>query len=195
MRNLLRRQRHLTDEQLLALIEHASGDAHLSSCERCAIRHAEFVSAVGGLDEIHAEADALFDEHHLARQHAQILKHIDHNHGPARVLHFPAVTPAVPHGQPFGRRWVAAAAIVGLTVGVFAGWRLDRDALRTGRQRLAAAETRTSERPLTPVRGILSADYRKIASDETLLVEVDAAVARPRVKELTAIDALTPSTR
>jgi hypothetical protein len=87
---------------------------------------------------------------------------------------------------------VAAAAIAGLMVGVFAGWRLDHDALRA-RQRQVATQTRAG---FPEARGlIVSADHRKGVTDESLLVEVDAAVARPRVKELTAIDALTPSAR
>lgn len=196
MQNPLRRPRHLADEQLLALIETASGDAHLSTCERCANRHAELLCAIGDLDEFNAEADAAFDEHHLARQHAQILRHIDRNHGPARVLHFPALTSAIPHGQPFGRRWVAAAAIAGLIVGAFAGWRLDHEALRARQARMAAAQARTSERQFTQGGSVIvPADHRRVGSDERLLVEVDAAVTRPRVKELTAIDALTPSAR
>ncbi len=195
MQNPLRRQRHLSDEQLLSLIENGSGDPHLSTCDRCANRHAELLCAIGDLNEFHAEADAIFDEHHLARQHAQILKHIDRNHGPARVLHFPAVTPAIQHGQPFGRRWVAAAAIAGLMVGIFAGWRLDHEALRP-RSHQITAQARASEVSLAGGRdAIVSAKNRKVVNDERLLVEVDAAVARPRVKELNAIDALTPSTR
>lgn len=195
MQNPLRRHRHLTDEQLLSLVASASGDAHLASCERCANRHAELLCAIGDLDDLHAEADAAFDEHHLARQHAQILKHIDRNHGPARVLHFPALTAAVHHGQSLGRRWVAAAAIAGLMVGIFAGWRLDHDAIRA-RQQQMAAQARTTERELADARGVIvSADRRTTINDERLLVEVDAAVSRPRVKELTAIDALTPSAR
>jgi anti-sigma factor RsiW len=195
MQNPLRRQRHLSDEQLLSLIESGSGDAHLSTCERCANRHAELLCAIGDLTELHAEADGIFDEHHLARQHAQILKHIDRNHGPARVLHFPAVAPAIQHGQPFGRRWVAAAAIAGLMVGIFAGWRLDHDTLGA-RSHQITAEARPSAGPLAGGHdGIVSAKNRKVVNDETLLVEVDAAVANPRVKELKAIDALTPAAR
>ncbi len=195
MQNLLRRRRHLSDEQLLSLIESASGDAHLSTCERCANRHAELLCAIGDLTELHGDADAVFDEHHLARQYAQILRHIDRNHGPARVLHFPALAPAVQHGQSVGRRWVAAAAIAGLVVGAFAGWRLDHESLRA-RQGDITAHARPSERPLPEAGAVMvSADHRKFGNDEKLLVEVDAAVARPRVKELTAIDALTPSAR
>jgi hypothetical protein len=195
LQNLGRRMRHLSDEDLLALIESATSDAHLDGCERCSTRHAELLCVIAEIDVVHQEADAAFDEERLLHQRTHILRRLDRNNGPARVLRFPAATDGERSIHVMGagaRRWVAAAAIGGLLVGVFSGRLLTRrtdsdpaDAMRRGR---ALSVVRT-----TP--GVLPADLRQVSGDEILLDEVESALASPHVTELLAIDAITPAAR
>lgn len=188
---VVRRLRHPSDEDLLALIERATPDAHVEACDRCATRHAELLCAIAEIDALHAEADAAFDAERLMHQRTHILRRLDRNNGPARVLRFPAAAAA--RGMTMigaaGRRWVAAAAIGGLVVGIFSGRLLThRASTTTARQAPLTAISR-------PVAGaIVPADLRP-GVDEVLLAEVDAALSRPPISELSAIDAITPAAR
>jgi hypothetical protein len=183
----LLRGRHLGDADLMALIDRTSSHEHVAGCERCANRHAELLCAVTDRAD-NSEADAGFDDRRLAHQRTHILRRLERNHGPARVLPFPAAARAAVGLTTLGRRWVAAAAIGGLIVGIFTGGLLrhrasaDREMLRP-----AIAEARRSPAAVVP------ADLR---ADELLLIELeDAVIARPRAAELYAIDELTPVAR
>jgi hypothetical protein len=189
------RHRHLSDDELLSLVERAQADAGLSECETCSTRHAQLLCVVAKVDALHGEADAVFDDRRLTQQRAHILRRLERNHGPARVLPFPAATAGDEDrlgragGQ--GRRWMAAAAVVGLMVGLFSGRLLNP---RDGSEFLS--QGRTAEARITPVQGdIMPADLRSSGVDELLLGEVEAALARPHPVELRAIDALTPVAR
>ena len=192
-----RSMRHLGDDDLLALIESAKTDSHLDSCERCAVRHAELLCVIADLDVVHAEADAVFDDARLLHQRSHILRRLDKNHGPARVLPFPAAAEgagAIRVLASAGRRWVAAAAIAGLVVGIFSGRMLTHraDEPRTDRLRqiYSSSVRRAASNPV-----IVPAELRTGSGDDILLEEVESALARPRVRELTAIDAITPAAR
>ena len=189
--------RHLGDEDLLALIESARTDPHLDTCERCAVRHAELACVIADLDVVHAEADALFDDERLLHQRTHILRRLDKNHGPARVLPFPAAAEGSGAIRVFasaGRRWVAAAAIAGLVVGIFSGRMLTHRTDEPGIDRLPQVYSTSVRRSATsPV--VVPAELRTIGGDDVLLEEVETALARPRVQELTAIDAITPAAR
>jgi hypothetical protein len=184
---------HLSDEDLLTLVERAADVSVLGDCEPCGTRHAQLLCVLADLDGWHPEADAVFDEPRLAHQRAHILRRLERNHGPARVLPFPAAgapDPARPRHLPgLGRRWMAAAAIGGLMVGLFTGRFLDvRDVLTR------VPQARIAEPRLSPARSeVIPADLGSV--DELLLGEVEAALARPRPVELRAIDALTPVAR
>lgn len=191
-----RRMRHLADEDLLALIETATSDAHLDGCDRCATRHAELLCIIADLDVVHADADAVFDDERLLHQRTHILRRLDKNHGPARVLPFPAAygAGAIRVFASTGRRWVAAAAIAGLVVGIFSGRlvthrnnQIREDAFP---QAYSASVRVSAARPV-----IVPAELRTSGRDEPLFEEVESALARPRVQELTAIDAITPAAR
>ncbi|HSL23302.1 MAG TPA: hypothetical protein VK886_17365 [Vicinamibacterales bacterium] len=191
---LARRMRHLSDEELLALIESTTPDAHVEACDRCATRHAELLCVIAELDVIHADADAAFDPERLMHQRTHILRRLDRNNGPARVLPFPAA--AAERGMSMvgaaGRRWVAAAAIGGLVVGIFSGRLLTHragDPTTVARQGQPSALSRPAGAP-----AIVPADLRP-GVDEVLLAEVDAALSQPGISELSAIDAITPAAR
>lgn len=192
-----RRMRHLSDEDLLALIESATSDAHLDACERCAVRHAELLCVIADLDVVHTEADAVFDDERLLHQRTHILHRLDKNHGPARVLPFPAAAEsngAIRVLASAGRRWVAAAAIAGLVVGIFSGRMLTHRGDEPNPDRLHQVYDASIRRSATnPV--IVPAELRTGGRDEILFEEVESALVRPSVQELTAIDAITPAAR
>jgi hypothetical protein len=192
LRQLGRRMRHLSDEDLLALIESATSDAHLDGCDRCATRHAELLCVIAELDVVHAEADAAFDEERLLHQRTHILRRLDRNNGPARVLPFPAAAEGARGMHVLsvaGRRWVAAAAIGGVLVGIFSG------RLITHRSAANPVEAMRQARTATVNPAIVPADLRGARRDEILLEEVDTALSHLRVDELSAIDAITPAAR
>jgi hypothetical protein len=126
-------QRHLSDDRLIELstgadpadlYAAAAGDVHLRQCAGCQSRYTELASL---LDEITraatADADAAFSDERLARQHARILQRVDQDGRPGRLIAFPAAqthTPLLQRARPFSR-WVAAAAVAGLLVGLLAG--------------------------------------------------------------------------
>lgn len=193
-----RRMRHLGDEDLLALIESRGSDAHLESCERCAVRHAELVCLIADLDVVHAEADAAFDDERLVHQRTHILRRLDKNHGPARVLPFPAAAHGAGAIRVFaaaGRRWVAAAAIAGLVVGIFSGRLLTHRSEQVADGADGAGIYSTAVRAGATKPVVVPAELSASGYDEILLEEVEVALARPRVQELTAIDAITPAAR
>jgi hypothetical protein len=189
--------RHLGDEDLLALIESAASDAHLESCERCAVRHAELLCVIADLDVVHSEADAVFDKERLLHQRTHILRRLEKNHGPAKVLPFPAAAEGVGGIRVFasgGRRWVAAAAIAGLVVGIFSGRLLTHRGDETPGDSLPQAYSASVRRAISrPI--VVPAELRTSGRDEMLLEEVESALAQPGVDELTAIDAITPAGR
>ncbi len=194
LRQLGRRMRHLSDEDLLALVERATPHAHLDSCDRCATRHAELLCVVAELDIVHAEADAVFDDQRLLHQRTHILRRLDRNHGPARVLPFPAAMEGARSMHVLsaaGRRWVAAAAIGGVLVGIFSGRLLTHRSDRTPSEPIREA------RSVAVSRGIVPADLRGPGREEAILEEVDFVLAHPHppVGELRAIDAITPAAR
>ena len=121
-------QPHLSDDRLIevCLLEAPSTaeQQHLGSCARCDARRARLQ---GLLDDVSgtaaAEADAAFPPERLARQQARILTHLLHDGRPARVIAFPAGhahEPMASRTRP-STRWVAAAAVAGLVIGVIAG--------------------------------------------------------------------------
>lgn len=167
----------------------ASIAAHVASCVRCR-RIADDWRALGvelrqGWE---AEADAAFAPERLARQRDEVMRRV--RRAGARVLRFPAPPGSV--GRPtrvFGadiRRWVAAAALVGLVVGTLAGRFLlepQGTAAVDSRLRPAVAPQETPTLPMLTGRPI---------TDEAFLVELDAAVHSSSPRALRALDALTP---
>jgi hypothetical protein len=188
--------RHLSDEDLLALIESATTDVHLDGCDRCSTRHAELLCLIAEIDVVHAEADAAFDEERLLHQRTHILRRLDRNNGPARVLRFPAAADgerALHVMSAAARRWVAAAAIAGVLVGIFSGRLLTRRAETDPAENMRRARAITVAGSDAPA--VVPADLRTLSGDDVLLDEVDAVLSQPRITELVAIDAITPAAR
>ena len=179
---------------------------HLTDCDDCGARYAELAEFMDGLSaEAAAEADAVFSPERLRAQRLHIDRRIEHLGHAARVITFPARA----DGQHFGpsaarpvRRWVAAAAAAGLFIGVAAGLFFDRQTAR-GFSRHPTATARQTV--LTSPAGLLDSDRLEtrvefvrpdaFESDQAFLSEIELAGERPRILELTAVDALTPHVR
>lgn len=180
---------HLSDDRLIALaVGEPSSPAdgiHVRSCEACASRCADLVAL---LDETAAGsaagADAAFPAERLARQHARIMQRVDADGRPAKIIAFPAGPPASvsPGSWRPTSRWIAAAALAGLFVGVLADQVLTR---RPVRQTRPNASSRAAVQPvLQPVAVSVS--------DDEFLGQIEAAVASGGPMVLRPLDAMTP---
>jgi anti-sigma factor RsiW len=165
---------------------------HLAQCGQCKAHYRELVEMLdSAAADAASDADAVFTAERLAHQRERILRRLDAHGQRARVLSFPASTVTV-RGDARSRpalRWVAAAAIAGLMIGLSAGRVLDQRRFFSS----SPSPTRlTSVRPATDIAGVgHQASYRPVVSDEEFLSELSDAVAGPRTPELEALDALT----
>lgn len=185
------RSTHPSASALLAWVAGADDAAlasHVASCERCQRAAADWRTVGLHLrEDLVEEADAAFTGERLAHQRAEVMRRV--RGGGARVLRFPApATPAGPRPRIFGadlRRWIAAAALVGLVVGTLAG----RFLLDPHGPQASDASRRATEAQAGPSLPRLTG---LPVSDEAFLVELDAAVHSSSPRALRAIDALTP---
>jgi hypothetical protein len=159
---------------------------HLADCETCGGRYAELARFLDALRaEGDAEANDVFTAERLQAQQQQVARRIEHAGRPARVISFPArlvrrsITSTT---APTAPRWIAAAAAAGLFVGVALGASYEWDWRGP-----SARSVFTSD-----ARGTGSTD---VAADDAFLSELEAALDRPRTRELIAYDALTPHVR
>jgi len=168
---------------------------HLAHCDACLARYADTVLLLdAGREAAVAQADAAFTPDHLAHQRDRIMRRLEAQAGP-KVLAFPAAArTASSTGAPVPMlRWVAAAAIAGLMVGVTAGHYLDFGSLFAQFGRPAstvAASGRATPHAVPSMRP--AAGNVKPADDDDLLLKVDGALSTDeRTSELAAIYALT----
>ena len=175
---------------------------HLTDCAECGQRYADLVRFMDWLDtEAVAETDEVFTTERLRQQRAQIARKLEHLGHPARVITFPGrpgshrTLGATPRPA---RRWIAAAAAAGLIVGVGTGLFFDWD--RVPGRRIAGARKAvlTTTGRLDDRQGRM--ERMEIArpdpSDDTVfLSEIELAGERPNIRELAAVDALTPHAR
>ena len=180
---------HLSDESLLELHallsagEHSVAGRylkHVKQCESCAARlDAVREDAASLRRDVTASVDAQITPARLDRQFDVIMRRLEGHSG--RVLHFPAATHRSAPVQPL-RRWVAMAAAAGLVIGIGAGRLMGP---------MASAPGATNWRVRADVVRPASAGIQQ-ETDEQMLIEIDAAVARSRTKEFRALDELTP---
>ncbi len=139
----------------------------------------------------HAEADAHFDERALEVQRQRILQRIEQAGQRARVLHFPTTTTATrPSVAGVSRRWISAAAVAGLFIGLGTGQLLhvipgDNWVNRDTATRPTAASP-AGRLAVVPAVAITSAD-----ADDALLDAIEVAVTSRGASELRALDDLT----
>jgi hypothetical protein len=173
---------------------------HLADCVECAAAFNGFASLMQEIRmEGESEADRIFTVERLRAQQASIEKRLRQVGRSARVISFPSRAADAPHAAIAGRtapRWVAAAAAAGLFVGVALGASYQRElrAHAPSTVRMARATAAPSTR-VAPVgtRGI--GQPGTDADEEAFLSDLDAALARPRTRELQPLDALTPHVR
>ncbi len=188
-------RRYLADRGLEAL-EAADEPLlrHLAHCPSCHARYGALGAALDESRDLAVErVDAAFTADRLSHQRERIMRRIEAQNG-ARILAFPAPAPvsrASLNARPM-MRWVAAAAVAGVMVGVTAGHYLkvfDFAALNRSGPRTAAAMAPNGQRSL-PVMTAIGGKQPQVNDDE-FLSEVDGAIAEPRTSELAAIYALT----
>ena len=167
---------------------------HLAQCASCRERYGSLGVALDESRDLAVErVDAAFTSDRLAHQRERIMRRIEAQAG-ARILAFPAAAPTVAnslHARPM-LRWVAAAAIAGVMVGVTAGHYmnvLDFSAGARPTSHSAVAADAAGPRSV-PVMRAVGTNSRQMNDDE-FLSEVDGAIAEPRTPELAAIYALT----
>jgi anti-sigma factor RsiW len=122
------RHPHLSDDRLIDVcLDHAPASTeqqHLATCSVCEERRASLARLLSETTEVAvAEADAVFTEERLARQHARILQRVEQESRQGRLISFPAghtSSPSLLRARP-AARWIAGAAAAGLFIGLLAG--------------------------------------------------------------------------
>ena len=128
--NRLGMNRHVTDADLMAVwadgrvgesLQTAAG-SHVRECSACRARLTSLSSWLDGLrTDARQEADEAFPRERLIAQHGQILRRLEAMERPARVLAFPRFANAISARDVGRQRWIAAAAVAGLVVGIGLG--------------------------------------------------------------------------
>jgi len=193
-------QPHLSDDRLfeVCLIDAPSTaeQQHLGTCARCdgrLVRLQSLLDDVSGAAA--AEADAAFPPERLARQHARILSQLQHDGRPARVIAFPA---GQAHESMVSRtrpstRWIAAAAVAGLVIGLVAGrFGHDSSLRRPGAAPVMVARASDAQE-LVAAGGTGSIrEVSTAVSDEEFLSQIEIAIDGPAAAALQPLDDLTP---
>jgi len=203
MLNRLGLNRHVTDTDLTAVWADArlgestptAAGTHVRECPACRARLAQLSTWLDSLRaEARQEADEAFPRERLAAQQAQIFRRLEAMERPARVLAFPRFT-RVMSGPNVGRqRWIAAAAVAGMVVGIGLGQTFDF-------HRTAPSDARGGSAPqqvarTTPVGGPMGVQpISAVQSDEAFLYQ-ESSVAAERVPEsLRSLHEITPGAR
>ena len=127
-----------------------------------------------------------------AAQQTQILRRLETLERPGRVLAFPRFRHSGTSVRRGPQRWIAAAAVAGLIVGVGAGELLD---FRRSMSGASAGHLGSQPLPLgQSARGTLQ-PVAFSSEDLFLYDDSDAASTSPSVEALQALDALTPRVR
>jgi hypothetical protein len=169
-------------------------ESHLRTCTDCRARYSAFTTWLDGMrTDAHSEADEFFTRERLATQQTQIFRRLESLEHPARIIAFPRFTRPV-SVQPGGRRrWIAAAAAVGLITGVGLGQVFE---LSRHRQPEPLAQGRVVN-PLndSSPRAIQPASTAN-NDDETFLYEPEVTSSQARVPDsLQYLNAITPGAR
>jgi hypothetical protein len=195
------RSRHLSDDRLQdCTLAERCGEAldpraadHLADCPEC---HARYLDIAAFFDTIArdgaCDADEVFTADRLEQQHEAVMRKLELAGRPARVISFPGRVPATA-AQASSRmapRWLAAAAVAGLVVGVGLGGTL-LPSRNTAPRTTQAAATRVA-----PVPARVAAPVPEPAvDDDRFLIDLEIALQRPHTRELLSFDNLTPHVR
>jgi hypothetical protein len=195
------RANHLSDDRLidLCMLDALSSaeQQHLSTCARCDARRVNMQRMLEEVSEVAtADADAAFPLERLNRQQARILARLQHEGRPARVIAFPAGhaprEPIASRTRP-ASRWIAAAAVGGLVVGVIAGrFGHDYSFQRAGISRVIASRAVEQPELRAPVTTGVIREVAASISDDEFLDQLEAAIDAPAAAALQPLDDLTP---
>jgi hypothetical protein len=183
---------HLSDDRLVELYftetPSAQEQQHLGACAECDAKRSSMAHLLEETALVaEEELEAAFPAERLARQQARILERVDAAGGPARVIAFPAAhvsTPGVISRTSSTTRWIAAAAVAGLVVGIVAG--------RAGRETPGSATARMVAPPLAQSISPAVRTVSSTLSDDEFLRELDTAIESRHSGALRALDELTP---
>ncbi len=204
---MIGRTRHLHDDRLHeCYLAARSGEAldpraaeHLVDCAPCAARYAGVAAFLSGVRrEGELDTDEIFTSDRLEQQQAQILRRIEHLNRSAHVLSFPGQVPhhTVGASTRVAPRWLAAAAVAGLFVGVAVGGRFSvQPSLRSAAMRVNASPAPLGMTSTPAVLVSPPAPGLDPLDDDRFLRELEVALERPRTRELLPIDAWTPNVR
>jgi len=195
------RANHLSDDRLIELCMldalSSAEQQHLSTCARCDARRVNMQRLLEEVSEAAtADADAAFPLERLNRQEARILARLQHEGRPARVIAFPAGH--APHEPIASRtrpasRWIAAAAVGGLVVGVIAGrFGHDYSFQRAGISRVIASRAIEQPELRAPVTTGAIREVAASISDDEFLDQLETAIDAPAAAALQPLDDLTP---
>ena len=172
---------------------------HLRACGACEQARGRIEQMLVQVsDAVVAEADAHFPAERLTRQRARIMTQLQQVGRQARVIAFPghvgAITDLPGRTKP-ASRWIAAAAVAGLLVGVVAG-RAEHDFTLRGVARSASTPqaqlaSRTGEPVMVAGRHEPSIQEAGLGADEDLLGQIENAADRG-LAALEGLDELTP---
>ena len=206
-----RQQPHLSDQELLDwYFEHpGNGEAgrplspHIAACRTCAQRYAELARELDVLTvEGDNEADTLFTPELLAEQRQHVMRRIENHGRRADIFVFPTrgtnwMTGRRPAWHPM--RWVAAAAVAGLAAGMGLGLSVERFSIGRGLMTSRSVSPQpvsvaTQARPAASTfNGAITVEGPPLEDVEVaLLEEIESALVTRRVRELRALDELTP---
>ncbi|MEQ1574245.1 MAG: hypothetical protein ABL993_08365 [Vicinamibacterales bacterium] len=181
---------HLSDDRLveMSLAEGPSSaeQQHLGACPACEARRSGLAHMLGEVTQAAAEdADVAFPAERLAKQQVRIDQRIQQDGRRARVISFPGSRPTE---EPVGgihpaSRWIAAAAVAGLVVGLVAG--------RLGPQEPSPYAASTQSARPAATSGTLST-VTAVMSDEELLSHIEVALDGRGGPALRPLDDLTP---
>ena len=195
------RANHLSDDRLIELCMldalSSAEQQHLSTCARCDARRVNMQRLLEEVSEVAtADADAAFPLERLNRQQARILARLQHEGRPARVIAFPAGH--APHEPIASRtrpasRWIAAAAVGGLVVGVIADrFGHDYSFQRAGISRVIASRAIEQPELRAPVTTGAIREVAASISDDEFLDQLETAIDAPAAAALQPLDDLTP---
>ena len=201
--NRLGLSRHVTDADLMAVwADIRLGDssptaagAHVRECSACRTRLTSLSSWLDGLrSEARQEADEAFPRERLVAQQTQVLRRLEAMERPARVLTFPRFAKAISARDVGRQRWIAAAAVAGLVVGIGLG-----QTFHLGGPSPTATDTRARGVPAPADRGLRTGVIlTPIAgtSDEMFLYDPEPTLSSERIPEsLRSLHEITPSAR
>lgn len=203
---MIGRTHHLREERLFdCYVAERSGEQidppvaeHLADCRECGARYGEFVRFMDSVRaEGGAQADEIFTPERLSAQHQQIARRLELVGRPARIISFPGritarhMSPSAARGV---TRWIYAAAVAGLVVGVGVGAVYQSEWRPVGGSQKSGIHRAISPRGFGPV-ATSGTSRPPDAADDAFLSDLDLALEGPGARALQPYDALTPHVR